>query len=126
MELCTTELDPLVNLAFEQLSTGSPNREISDSVLREISKILAVLEKRFKEDHRYLVGYGPSYADISIAAALTIPFWNVYKDYLAGGFPFVTKWLRDCHDRFCFASVNQSYSDPSQDSTWLIRQAKII
>ena len=94
---------------MDHFSTGANNTQAVNSGLKEVGKILRVLEARLRNDHRHLVGYGPSIADVSISSVLTMPFWPVFRDYLAPNFPAVTRWLRDCQERFDFASVGFLY-----------------
>lgn len=106
LEICESDLDPILSSIYEQMITGCPDQEVTEAYMKELRKILRVLEQRFKEGHHYLVGYGPTLADVAIASSLSIPFWPVFKDYVGPQFPFVTKWLNNCKQRFSFASVS--------------------
>lgn len=105
LDVTSSELDPLTTLIYDQMATGNPHGDTIDSAFKELRKILRVLETRFREECSYVVGYGYSVADIAIAASLSLPFWPVFRDYFSGYFPFVTKWLLNCQERFCFSSV---------------------
>ena len=126
VDLCNNELEPLTATLLESFSTGVTNPAVANSGLKEISKILSVLEARFRDDHKCLVGYGASIADISISTVLTIPFWPIYRDYLASSFPAVTRWLRECQERFDFASVAPRHADPREDPVWSDHQVPLL
>lgn len=102
------EVHPLVQKAVEELGSGYPEQSRAESYLREISKIVSVLEARFTQDYRFLVGYGPTIADLTIASCLTTGFWQIFKDYFSTGFPHTTRWLKDCSQRFDFANVQDA------------------
>ena len=105
VDLCCEQLDPLIQRSIEELGAGYPNSSRAEAYLREIAKILSVLEARFSQDYRFFVGYGPTLADVALASTLTVGFWQIFKDYFSLGFPHTTRWLKDCKQRFDFASV---------------------
>jgi glutathione S-transferase len=106
LDLTSSEVDPLTTLIYDQMTSGNPHGDTVDSAFKELRKILRVLETKFREDCGYIVGYGYSVADVSMASSLSLPFWPVFRDYFSGYFPFVTKWLLNCQERFCFSSVS--------------------
>lgn len=105
LDICNCEVDPFTNLIYDQMTTGYPENHFVEATFKELKKILRVLEARFRTEGSYIVGYGPSIADIAISSSLSMPFWPIYRDYLATLFPHVTKWLTNCQERFHFSSV---------------------
>lgn len=117
LDICYTDLEPLAGVAHNQLSSGAYDPQTSNDSLREIAKILGVLENRFKQDHRYIVGYGPSIADVAVASTLTHPFWTIFQNFFSQQFPFVNQWLRECQERFNFSAVRNSIMPDSRKTS---------
>ena len=57
----------------------------------------------------FLVGYGPTLADIVISAALVLPFSQLYEKYYKGEFPRIESYLSEMSARFGFANIRSEF-----------------
>ena len=95
----STNLDPLVSYIYNVYNKGTGNTQNFINVLKELSLELAVLEKKLEGTH-FLVGYGATLADLSIAVCLTSPLYPVYNKYFAYKYPNLTSYLTRIATKF--------------------------
>jgi len=96
LEYVSNTLDPLVLDLRRNLNDMNAQERLREQ--------LTYIESNIK-GRSYLVGYGPTLADLDVATSLICPFFSAYEQLFSKEFIYLTLWLKDIKTRLRLGSL---------------------
>ena len=105
LEYCANEIDTDVrSLTYPHLGMEEYDPEEENEAVEDLRVNLGHMESKLT-GRNFLVGYGPTLADIVVSAALILPFGQLFGVYYKGEFPRIEEYLKEMSERFGFEFI---------------------
>lgn len=92
LEYISSELDPLLQVIYFPYVNLTDFDERQSAAFGGLEEEFEVLENKLR-NKKFLVGYGVTLADVSLAACLLCPFGAIFKKFFKKKFTVVASWI---------------------------------